>query len=130
MVDKYWNASFVAKLFGVTFVAIGLVAFVPNPITSSTGIFETNAAHNIVHIVTGAAFLAGAYAGVARPTLRAIALLYVVVAIAGFLTSGHLLLGLVHINDADRWLHAALAVAFVAVSSLAPEGGRLCHARA
>lgn len=130
MVDKYWNASFVAKLLGVTFISIGLVGFVPNPIASPTGIFETNAAHNIVHIVTGAAFLAGAYAGVALSALRAIALLYVVVAIAGFLTAGPLLLGLVHINEADRWLHAGLAVAIVAVSVLVPEGGRLRHARA
>ena len=121
MFNKYWNADFVAKLFGVTFVAIGIVSFLPNPISSETGLFETNAAHNAVHLVTGLAFLAGAFAGKPLLTIRVVEALYVVVAIAGFLTSGSMLLGFVHINQADRWLHAALAAAFVALGILLEE---------
>ncbi len=130
MFDKYWNADFVAKLFGVTFVAIGLVSFLPNPIASETGLFETNAAHNLVHIVTGLAFLAGAYAGRALLTIRLVSALYVVVTIAGFLTSGSMLLGFIHINDADRWLHAGLAAAFVATGVLLSETKRMAALRA
>ena len=60
----------------------------------------------------GLAFLAGDFAGKPLLTIRVVAGLYVVVALAGFLTSGSMLRGFVHINVADRWLHAVLAADF------------------
>ena len=108
------SARVLAQLFGVTFVLVGLLGFVPNPIVAPDGIFAVNAAHNLVHVLTGAAFLAGAWLGHARTTVIGIGVAYVGVAILGFLTSGDSLLGLIHINAADRWLHAALAAAILA----------------
>ena len=46
-------------------------------------------------------------------TLKTVTAAYFGVAILGFLTSGNTLLGLVHINEADRWLHLGLAIAML-----------------
>ena len=45
--------------FGSIFVLAGFLGFIPNPIVSSEGIFETNAMRNLVHLLTGSAFLFG-----------------------------------------------------------------------
>jgi len=120
MIGKYWNASFLAKLFGAVFVFIGLTGFLPNPLYSEVGFFAANAAHNLVHVLTGAVFLAGAYVGRPLLTIRTVAALYVVVAILGFVTAGDMLLWFVHVNDADRWLHAVLAATFAALGAALP----------
>lgn len=46
-------------------------------------------------------------------TLKGIPVAYFGVALLGFITEGNMLLGLVHINEADRWLHLGLAMAMV-----------------
>lgn len=103
-------------IFGVTFVLVGILGFVPNPLVSPDGIFAVNTAHNLVHILTGAGFLFGAikFAHNGGNTLRLIGALYAVVAVLGFFVQdGGMLLGLVHINHADKWLHLALAAAIL-----------------
>ncbi|HRY16760.1 MAG TPA: DUF4383 domain-containing protein [Candidatus Competibacteraceae bacterium] len=99
-------------VLGISFLAAGILGFIPNPLVSSDGIFAVNTMHNLVHILTAGAFIAGALVSekTARLTLQSIGIAYVGVTILGFLTEGHLLLGLVHINEADKWLHAGLAV--------------------
>ena len=101
--------------FGSVFVLVGLLGFIPNPLVSANGIFEVNAMHNFVHLLTGAAFLFGGVAlnGKEDVTLKTVTAAYFGVAILGFLTSGNTLLGLVHINEADRWLHLGLAIAML-----------------
>ena len=114
-------AKILTTLFGVTFILAGLLGFVPNPIVAPDGIFAVNAMHNLVHILTGAAFLAGGYLGYAPQTVIGIAVAYVAVTVLGFLTPGDTLLGLVHINVADRWLHAALAAVILAAGYVATD---------
>jgi len=99
-------------ILGSTFMLVGLLGFFPNPLVSAHGIFEVNAMHNVVHLLTGAAFLFGGLVltGKEDITLKAVTVAYFGVAILGFLTSGNTLLGLVHINEADRWLHLGLAI--------------------
>ena len=101
--------------FGSVFVLVGVLGFIPNPIVSSEGIFEVNAMHNLVHLLTGTAFLFGSLVldGKEDITLKTVTAAYFGVALFGFLTSGNTLLGLVHINEADRWLHLGLAVAML-----------------
>lgn len=108
------DAKLLARVLGATFVATGLLGFVPNPIVSPDGLFAVNTLHNLVHVVTGFVFLIGASMGKSRATILGIGIGYVAVTILGFLTEGHLLLGMIHINEADRWLHAGLAVAILA----------------
>ena len=101
--------------FGSVFVLVGFLGFIPNPIVSSEGIFETNAMHNLVHLLTGSAFLFGGLVLEGREglALNIITAAYFGVALLGFMTNGDSLLGLVHINEADRWLHLGLAIAML-----------------
>lgn len=101
--------------FGSVFVLVGFLGFIPNPIVSAEGIFETNAMHNLVHLLTGSAFLFGGLVmeGKEGLMLNIVTTAYFAVALLGFATSGNTLLGLVHINEADRWLHLGLAIAMV-----------------
>ena len=102
--------------FGSVFVLVGFLGLVPNPIVSAEGFFETNALHNLVHVLTGSAFLFGGLAmeGSEGSALKVITAVYFGVALLGFVTNGDMLLGLVHINEADRWLHLGLAIAMLA----------------
>ena len=104
--------------FGSVFVLVGVLGIIPNPLVSSEGIFEVNAMHNLVHLLTGAAFLFGGLVltGKEQLTLQVITGAYFGVALLGFLTSGNTLLGIVHINEADRWLHLGLAIGMLAAA--------------
>ena len=106
------NSKNLTIIFGTTFILVGLLGFTPNPLVSTNGIFEVNAMHNLVHLLTGAAFLFGGLIleGKEDITLKAVTTAYFGVALLGFLTSGSTLLGVVHINEADRWLHFGLAI--------------------
>jgi len=117
------SAKPLANLFGLTFIFAGLIGFVPNPLVAPDGVFAVNTLHNLVHIATGAAFLAGAYAGFARQTIRIIGIAYVGVTVLGFLTTGDMLLGLIHVNAADHWLHAGLAVVILGAGYISTDDG-------
>ena len=109
------NTRTVSLLFGFIFVAVGILGFIPNGLVAYDGIFAVNAVHNLVHILTGLVFLAAVmkYQGYEGRVLKIVGAAYVAVTTVGFLTSGNMMLGMVHINDADRWLHFGLAVAIL-----------------
>jgi len=116
------NAKNAAIAFAVAFVGAGVLGFIPNPLVAPDGIFAVNALHNLVHILTGAAFLIGAvWIGAPRATLQVIGVAYVAVTVLGFLTTGDHLLGLIHINEADRWLHAGLAAVILGAGLAIPD---------
>lgn len=108
------SAKPLANVFGAMFIVVGILGFIPNPIVSPSGIFIVNAMHNMVHLLTGFAFLFGSNVGYPRNTTFGIGVYYVLVAILGFFTKGNMLLGIIHINAADRWLHVALALFILA----------------
>jgi hypothetical protein len=115
-----------AILFGIVFLAIGILGFVPGVTTNEMlfGIFMVNAAHSVVHIVSGIIFLiAGmASAGASRMWFRIFGVIYAIVAILGFMTpSGGLILGLISNNVADIWLHVVLAVAMLFLGFVAKD---------
>lgn len=106
------NARTVSSLFAIAFTASGLIGFVPNPLVAPDGVFAVNIWHNLVHIVTGLVFGAGAYFGerAALAVTRGVSVFYIIVTVLGFLTPGHMLLGFIHVNQADKWLHFSLAI--------------------
>ncbi|MEQ8313017.1 MAG: DUF4383 domain-containing protein [Gammaproteobacteria bacterium] len=115
-------SKLLALIFGVTFVSVGLIGFLPNPLVSAEGLFVTNTMHNLVHVLTGGAFLLAALMPGRESTLiLGIGAAYVAVAALGFLTRGDQLLGIVHINQADRWLHAFLAAAILLAGRIAKQ---------
>jgi uncharacterized membrane protein HdeD (DUF308 family) len=115
-----FNAKLVAIIFGLTFVAAGLMGFVENPIASEYGFFQANWAHNLVHLITGAIFLLGAvnYHGQEKRFVLYSGYFYGLVALLGFVWPGDMLLGFIHINETDRWLHLGLAIVIVAAGVL------------
>ncbi len=110
------NTRIVSILFGVIFVAVGLLGFTPNPLVSNAGIFAVNSVHNLVHILTGLVFIVCTfkYPGYESRVLKIVGFAYVAVTVLGFLTSGNTMLGIIHINEADRWLHLGLAIVILA----------------
>jgi Domain of unknown function (DUF4383) len=87
------------------------------------GILDVNGWHNVVHVATGAlgliAFAAGAYA--ARTYALALGLVYVVVAIWGFIVGdGDSILSIIPVNTEDNVLHVALGVLGLAAGAATP----------
>ena len=108
-----------AMVFGVIFLAVGLLGFVPG-ITENghlLGIFHVNPAHNLVHILSGLAALLAAKASerAAQNYFRIFGVIYALVAILGFLGGDEPVLGLIANNTADNWLHVAIAAVSLAL---------------
>lgn len=121
MIDRHWNAGYLATVFGAIFVAIGVLGFIPNPILSDNGYFLVNAGHNLGHMLVGAILLASPYFGAPAMTIRVMAVFYAALAILGFIAPESLTMGgLIAVNYADNWLHAALAAALLFVGFVKP----------
>jgi hypothetical protein len=113
------NAKTAAIVIGILLLAIGILGFFANPLISPAGIFAVNMAHNLVHLITGAVVLAGAYSNLgATLALKVIGIVYAAMAMIGFVIGGDTLLGLVAVNHADHWLHVALAIVILAAGFL------------
>jgi hypothetical protein len=117
-------------LFGIVFLAVGILGFVPGIAPTGSdrmpmllGIFMVNTTHSIVHIASGAIFLFASMAGAepARLWFKLFGLVYAVVAILGFMTPNGMLFGLISNNPADTWLHVALAVVMLLIGFASPK---------
>jgi hypothetical protein len=121
MIETRWNADFISTILGVVFVAVGLLGFIPNPLVYEDGFFHVNAAHNFVHLISGALLLVSPYFGVPVLMIRALAIVYTAIAIFGFIAPNVAELGgLIAMNMADHWLHAAIAVLLLAIGFTKP----------
>lgn len=120
-------AQLYALIFGVILTAAGIAGFfwdasfaVGDGLRSDAviGLLEVNAWHNIVHLLTGALGLAvaGSYGG-ARAYALAFGLIYIVVAILGFVALGdpaggpESILGILPVNTFDNFLHLVIGIA-------------------
>jgi hypothetical protein len=112
------NTKTASIIFGVIFIAVGLLGFVPNPIIADSpdAIFHADAVHSIVHIVSGALFLVFAFAAPARVGLfmKVFGVVYFLLGVMGLFTIGSdgmtRLLGFLHVNGPDNYLHIALGI--------------------
>jgi hypothetical protein len=103
------------------FILVGILGFIPNPLVGADAVFATNTAHDLVHLVSGAALLVGALAlEQSRRTLQVVGIVYAIIAVLG-LFSGDMLLGFIHVNTADLWLHVLLAIVLIAAGWTLPE---------
>jgi hypothetical protein len=102
-----------AFLFGIVFILIGILGFVPGVTDNQMllGVFHVNAVHNVVHLLSGAAalFAGMASAGAARIYFRVFGVIYGLVAVMGFMMGDGMLLGMISNNTADTWLHVGIA---------------------
>jgi hypothetical protein len=120
MIERHWNADLLAVIFGLIFLAVGLIGFINNPLVSETGVFRVNDAHNVVHLVSGFIFLAGAAMHVPVMTIRVMAVLYALLTIVGFAVHDRMLFGVIEMNVADHWLHLVIAAVLLLVGFLTP----------
>jgi len=112
-------------LFGIVFLAVGILGFVPGVTTNDMllNIFMVNKAHSIVHIASGAVFLIASMsgAGAARLWFQLFGIIYAIVAVLGFMTPNGMLLGVISNNPADTYLHVGLAVAMLLIGFATPK---------
>jgi hypothetical protein len=104
----------IALVFGVVFIAVGLLGFVPAaaPDGHLLGLFHINPLHNVVHIASGAVALWAAMSSERNAKLyfQIFGVVYALVAVLGFVYGDQPILGLVANNGADTWLHVVIAV--------------------
>ena len=112
-----------STIYGAVFILVGLMGLIDTPLLGENGFFMTNAPHDWTHILIGAVLL---WAGqtnerTAYGSLMGSGAVYALLALMGYATAGAeghaTLLGLVHINGNDNWLHVLLAVVLI-VSAL------------
>src|SRR5581483_2277433 len=104
----------IALLFGVIFLVVGLLGFVPAlaPNQMLLGIFHVNAAHNVVHLLSGVLALWAGLSSVtySRLYFRIFGVVYGLVAIPGFAVGKGMVLGIISNNTADAALHVLIAL--------------------
>ena len=102
-----------AKVFGVVFLLVGILGFIPGiaPDGHLLGIFHVNAAHNIVHLLTGAIALAVGCSSMraSRLFFQVFGIVYALVAVLGFVYGNQPIFGIIANNIADAWLHVMIA---------------------
>ena len=127
------NTKTASLIFGILFIAVGLLGFIPNPIIgdSEKAIFHADTLHNMVHIVSGVLFLLFALAapGSAPAFLKIFGIVYLLLGITGiahFAMDGMgRIFGILHVNGADNFLHMGLGVAIFVAGLLPREGSEL-----
>jgi hypothetical protein len=120
-------ARLYATLVGGTLVIVGIIGFFysasfgsPGTVDAVFGVFDVNAWHNLVHIVTGAiGLLVAGYA--AREYALGLGAIYIVITIWGFIIgSQESILGFIPVNTEDNFLHLALGVLGIAAFLASP----------
>lgn len=116
------NVKTASLLIGVVFLFVGFMGLVPNPIISDANdaVFHADAVHSTVHIVSGLLFL---IVGWTKPDFAATFCkifggVYFLLGVMGFMSIGSEgmteLLGFLHVNGPDNYLHIGLGIVIFA----------------
>jgi Domain of unknown function (DUF4383) len=108
-----------AITFGIILLVVGILGFVPGaaPDNMLLGLFHVNAAHNVVHLLSGAVALWAGLTSASNSRLyfRVFGVVYALVAVLGFVSGDEPVLGIVANNAANTWLHVLIAVVSLAL---------------
>ena len=122
------NAQTLALVFGIVFLAVGILGFIPGITTNYDeldfagsdsdaellGLFQVSILHNIVHALFGIAGLALARAWDSASTyLLGSGVIYAVLFIYGLFVGGNDDANFIPMNGADDVLHLVLAIALL-----------------
>ena len=112
-------AKLYAQVFGVVLTLVGILGFVPALVTNNNllGIFTVDPIHNVIHLASGIVGLAAGFSTgtqFARLYAGIFGAVYALVTVIGFI-QGTTVLSLIHVNAADNFLHAAIAVVSLGV---------------
>jgi len=115
-----------ALVVGVVFLLLGLLGFIPalTPDGKVLGILAVNGLHNMVHLLSGIAFLvASQRSDWSSLTFKVMGVVYALVTVLGFLAGdGGSILGLIIVNTNDNILHLILTAAFLYFGFGVPAG--------
>jgi hypothetical protein len=112
------TAKNVALLLGFVFIAVGALGFIDNPIIgeSPDAIFHADRLHNLVHIGSGVLFvlIALAATSMVKGFMVLFGLVYLALGVIGYMNFGKegmgKVLGILHVNAADNYLHIGLGL--------------------
>lgn len=119
-----------ALLFGVVFLLVGVLGFVPGVTTDLDqlggsghhsgaelfGVFQVSVLHNLVHVLFGLLGLAAAFRPRLAPAyLVGSGLVYAALTIYGLVIDHGSDANVVPLDTADTWLHAVLAAALLLI---------------
>jgi len=102
---------FFAIIFGIALIFVGVAGFLPtfNQDGLLFGYFTTDGVHNVFHITVGViAIMAATSFRATKLYFQVVGLLYVVLAVWGFWTSGNIYM--MHVQPADNILHIIVGV--------------------
>ena len=122
------NTKTASLVIGIIFLVVGILGYTDNPIIgdSHDAVFHADGAHNMVHIISGVLFLLFALAAPSRAGLflKIFGLVYLLLGVWGAAVIGSegqtTLLGFLHVNGADNFLHIALGVVIFLAGLLKP----------
>ncbi|WP_433604506.1 DUF4383 domain-containing protein [Prescottella agglutinans] len=132
---KHSATEIVAFVFGVVFLVVGILGFIPGITTDYDtmtwgghlsdakllGIFEVSVVHNLVHIAFGVVgILMARRIDLARIYLIAGGVVYFAVWMYGLTINHDDAANFLPVNDADNWLHLGLAVAMIVIGGVLP----------
>lgn len=120
-------AKTLAIVFGIVFVLIGILGWVPNPLVGANGIFLTDHMHDVFHLVTGLVLLIVAFT-VSRQSslwLKIGGVVYLLMAVVGWLMApnGGVVLGMT-VNMADHYLHLVLGIVLLVAGFAGKSGAK------
>lgn len=128
------NAKNAAIIFGIVFLLVGVLGFVPNPVIydSHDALFHADAVHSGVHLLSGALFLIIAFAAPAYASLfcKIFGAVYFLLGLLGMIAIGAgkegmtQLLGFLHVNGPDNILHIVLGIVIFLGGSIGPKISR------
>ena len=125
--DRKTLAQKLAFLFGVTFLLVGILGFIPG-ITQNyddlkfagessdaelLGLFQVSILHNIAHMLFGVGILAAKRHRSSLQYLLVAGILYVVLFVYGLIASEQGSENFLPMNNGDDWLHLVLAIALL-----------------
>ena len=124
------TAKNAAMIIGIIFLAVGALGFIPNPIIANShdAIFHADSVHSIVHIVSGLLFVITAFAmpASAATVLKIFGAVYFLLGVWGMLVIGDegttTLMGFLHVNGADNYLHLGLGLVIFLAGMMKPKG--------
>jgi hypothetical protein len=115
-----------ALLFGVVFLAVGALGFVPGAFTPTEhppgmtmtqgygmllGLFAVNLLHNVAHLLFGVwGVLSRGSVGAARNYFRGVAVIYALLTVMGLIAATSTTFGLIPLHGNNVWLHGVLAL--------------------
>lgn len=103
----------IAILFGIGFIFVGVAGFLPMfmPNGLLLGLFEVDAMHNLLHIVSGViAIMAATSYKYSRYYFQVFGIIYAIIAIVSIVTNGDMSWLTTHFNLADNLLYIVIAV--------------------